>query len=85
MAKIECNPFFSSASNQSPRNEQLFYLISQLCAPRSRRPQPDVCRLIVDSRLQWAFTPIDGESSWLYLPQVAQARQLAGCLVVSAS
>jgi len=85
MAKIECNPFFSSASNQSPRNEQLFYLVSQLCAPRSRRPQPDVCRLIVDSRLQWAFTPIDGESSWLYLPQVAQARQLAGCLVVSAS
>ena len=85
MAKIECNPFFSSASNQSPRNEQLFYLVSQLCAPRSRRPQPDVFRLIVDSRLQWAFTPIDGESSWLYLPQVAQARQLAGCLVVSAS
>jgi len=35
MAKVECNPFFSSASNQSPRQEQLFLLISQLCAPRS--------------------------------------------------
>jgi len=85
MAKIECNPFFSSASNQSPRNEQLFYLVSQLCAPRSRRPQPDVCRLIVDSRLPWAVAPIDGESSWLYLPEVARAQQLAGCLVLSAS
>jgi len=29
--------------------------------------------------------PIDGESSWLYLPQAARARQLAGCLVLSAS
>ena len=85
MAKIECNPFFSSASNQSPRQEQLFLLISQLCAPRTRRPEPDVCRLVVDSRLPWAVAPIDGESSWLYLPQVAQARQLAGCLVLSAA
>ena len=85
MAQIECNPFFSSASNQSPRQEQLFLLISQLCAPRTRRPEPDVCRLVVDSRLPWAVAPIDGESSWLYLPQAARARQLAGCLVLSAS
>ena len=85
MAKIECNPFFSSASNQSPRQEQLFLLISQLCAPRTRRPEPDVCRLVVDSRLPWAVAPIDGESSWLYLSQAARARQLAGCLVLSAS
>ena len=85
MAKIECNPFFSSASNQSPRQEQLFLLISQLCAPRTRRPEPDVCRLVVDSRLPWAVAPIDGESSWLYLPQAARARQLAGCLVLIAS
>jgi len=85
MAKVECNPFFSSASNQSPRQEQLFLLISQLCAPRSRHPQPDVCRLVVDSRLQWAVAPIDGESSWLYLPEVARARHMAGCLVLSAA
>ena len=84
MAERNSNPFFGSSSNQSPRNEQLFYLVSRLCAPRSRRPQPDVCRLIVDSRLPWAFEPIDGESSWLYLPRAAQSRQLAGCLVLSA-
>ena len=85
MAEIECNPFFSCASNQQQRQEQLFCLISQLCAPRSRRPQPDVCRLVVDSRLQWAVAPIDGESSWLYLPEVARARSVAGCLVLSAT
>lgn len=85
MGNVECNPFFSCASNQSQRQEQLFLLISQLCVPRSRRPESDLCRLIIDSRLQWAVAPIDGASSWLYLPEAAQARQLAGCLVVSAA
>jgi len=37
MARIECNPFFINSSNQSLRNEQLFLLSSQLCAPRARR------------------------------------------------
>jgi len=85
MAAEECNPFFLNASNPSQRQEHLFYLISRLCAPRSRRPQSDLCRLVVDSRLQWAVEPIDGESSWLYLPEAARARQVAGCLVLSAS
>ena len=85
MAVRDSNLFFNCTPNQQQRQEQLFCLISQLCAPRSRRPLPDVCRLIVDSHLQWAVAPIDGESSWLYLPQVARARSVAGCLVLSAS
>jgi len=85
MAKIDGNPFFNTAPNQWQRQHELFCLISQWCVPRLRHPQSYVCRLIVDSRLPWAVAPIDGESSWLFLPEAARARQLAGCLVLSAT
>jgi hypothetical protein len=62
----------------------LFSLISQLCPPRQRQANSDFCHLIVDSRLQWDFAPIDGSTSWLFLPQAAHARQLAGCTVLTA-
>ncbi|TDR82862.1 hypothetical protein [Paludibacterium purpuratum] len=75
-------PVFSQ--NPDSRQQQLFSLISMLCTPRRSRPNSDECRLIVDSRLPWAFEPIDGNTSWLYLPQAAQARKLAGCLVLTA-
>jgi len=84
MAISDSNLFFNCTPNQQQRQHELFCLISQLCAPRSRRPESDLCRLIVDSRLPWAVAPIDGESSWLYLPRAAQARSVAGCLVLSA-
>jgi len=84
MANIECNPFFRVSSNQQQRQQQLFCLVSQLCAPRHGRPQSDVVRLIVDSRLAWQVAPIDGQSSWLYLPQAVSGRSVAGCLVLSA-
>jgi hypothetical protein len=43
-----------------------------------------MCRLVVDSRLPWAFEPIDGNSSWLYLPEAVRARNVAGVMVLSA-
>jgi len=85
MATQDIIPFFNCTPNQQQRQQELFCLISRLCAPRSRRPPSDLCRLVVDSRLQWAVAPIDGESSWLYLPEAAQARHMAGCLVLSAA
>ena len=84
MAVQDSNLFFNCTPSQQQRQQQLFCLISQLCVPRFARPESDVCRLIVDSLLQWAFEPIDGESSWLYLPEAAHAQKLAGCLVLSA-
>ncbi|TDR73357.1 hypothetical protein [Paludibacterium purpuratum] len=44
----------------------------------------DECRLIVDSRLEWAFEPIDANTSWMYLPRATQVREVAGCLVLTA-
>ncbi|MBV8646358.1 MAG: hypothetical protein JOZ06_03040, partial [Paludibacterium sp.] len=41
------------SSNRHFRQQQLLSLISVLCAPRQCRPNPDVCRLIVDSQLAW--------------------------------
>jgi len=55
-----------------------------LCTTRNPRPKSDVCRLIVDSRLPWAFEPIDANTSWLYLTECARVRNLAGCLVLAA-
>jgi hypothetical protein len=43
-----------------------------------------MCRLIVDSRLSWAVEPIDGDTSWLYLPKPARMRQQAGVWVLTA-
>lgn len=71
------------ASNRLPHQQALFSLISVLCAPRQSQSRADVCRLIVDSRLPWAVEPTDANTSWLYLPFAARARQVAGCLVLT--
>ena len=85
MAEKHSNAIHRISSNQHFQQQQLFSLISMLSAPRRTRRDSDVCRLIVDSRLQWAVEPIDGESSWLYLPEAAQARTVAGCTVLTAN
>jgi hypothetical protein len=84
MAKVNGNSFYSSFSNQHQRQLRLISLISELCAPRQGMPESDLCRLVVDSRLPWAVEPIDGNSSWLYLPQAVRARKVAGVMVLSA-
>jgi len=84
MANIDLSAVHAFPSNQHLRQLQLFCLISQLCAPRQSRPDADICRLIVDSRLPWAVEPIDGNTSWLYIPEAAHAKTLAGCLVLTA-
>ncbi|TDR73803.1 hypothetical protein [Paludibacterium purpuratum] len=84
MATQDGNATLVSFPNPDSRQQQLLSLISVLCLPRRSRPNSDECRLIVDSRLPWAFEPIDGNTSWLYLPKAAQARSLAGCLVLTA-
>jgi hypothetical protein len=58
-------------------------LVSRLCPPRDSLPEPGLCRLIVDSRLDWAVESIDGQSSWLYLPSAARQRQVAGCTILT--
>ena len=83
MANRDVNSIQCISQNQHLRQQQLFVLISMLCAPRQSRPKSDLCRLIVDSRIEWAVEPIDGNTSWLYLPQPAHARQLAGCTVLT--
>jgi hypothetical protein len=84
MAIQERNAVHAVSTNPHQRQLLLFSLISQLCAPRPSVPDSDLCRLIVDSRLDWGVEPIDANSSWLYLPSAARARQLAGCLVLTA-
>jgi hypothetical protein len=84
MANVNGNSVYSSFSNQHQRQLRLISLISELCAPRRGIPEPDMCRLVVDSRLPWAFEPIDGNSSWLYLPKAVRARNVAGVMVLSA-
>ena len=66
------------------RQQQLLSLISQLCEPRDRVVDSDLCRLVVDSRLEWSVAPIDVNTSWMYLPRAARAREIAGCLVLTA-
>ena len=83
MAKINTKVIHRSDSNQLFRQQQLFCLISKLCAPRQDRQKSDEIRLIVDSRIEWAFEQIDGSSSWLYVPQAARTRQLAGCTILT--
>ncbi|TDR71080.1 hypothetical protein [Paludibacterium purpuratum] len=79
---VKVAPVFSS--NQDSRQQQLFSLISVLSSPRRSRANSDECRLIVDSRLFWALEPLDSNMSWMFLPKAAQARSLAGCLVLTA-
>jgi hypothetical protein len=83
MATLDSKALEGLSPNPHLRQLQLFSLISTLCPPRHSRQNSDLCRLIIDSRLQWAVEPIDGNTSWLYLPQAAHARQLAGCTVVT--
>jgi hypothetical protein len=84
MAVQDRSAFHAVSTNPHQRQLLLFSLISQLCAPRPSVPDSDFCRLIVDSRLDWGVEPIDANTSWLYLPRAARARQLAGCLVLTA-
>ncbi|TDR80196.1 hypothetical protein [Paludibacterium purpuratum] len=84
MAICDSNAPLVFFPNQDSRQQRLFSLIAQQCVPRGSRPNSDECRLIVDSRLSWAFEPIDADTSWLYLPEAAQARHIAGCLVLTA-
>jgi len=74
MAIADSHLFFNCTPNQQQRQHELFSLVSQLRAPRSRRPESGLCRLVVDSRLQWAVAPIDGAPPWLYLPEAGAAR-----------
>jgi hypothetical protein len=62
---------------------ELLTVASKICAPRHSPPDPRVCRLIIDSRLQWVTEPIDGSRSWLYLPAPARLRQHSGCWIVT--
>jgi hypothetical protein len=62
---------------------ELLTVISKICAPRQEVPDPRVCRLILDGRLQWASESIDGSRSWLYLPAPMRLRQHGGCWIVS--
>ncbi|MBV8049162.1 MAG: hypothetical protein JO171_18585 [Paludibacterium sp.] len=74
----------SPRSNHDLRQLPLFSLISELCAPRAGRTDPNVCRLIVDSRLPWSSLRVDSERSWLYLPEDVRTRRVAGCLILTA-
>ncbi|TDR82720.1 hypothetical protein [Paludibacterium purpuratum] len=73
-----------SSSNQDFRQQRLLSLISVLCLPRQSHPNSDEYRLVVDSRLFWAFEPLDSHMSWMVLPKAVQARRLAGCLILTA-
>ena len=74
----------SPRSNHDLRQLPLFSLISELCAPRAGHADPNVCRLIVDSRLDWSALRVDSERSWLYLPEVVRTRRVAGCMILTA-
>ncbi|TDR72020.1 hypothetical protein [Paludibacterium purpuratum] len=84
MVAIDSNAVPVFSQKQDSRQHQLFSLISMLCTPHQPRPNSDECRLVVDSRLFWAFEPIDAGMTWMVLPQVAHARHLANCLVLTA-
>ena len=84
MAKIHGKAVPVVSPNRNFHQPQLFSLISVLCAPREQPFSVAECRLIVDSRLSWSTVPIDAERSWLYLPEAARARQVAGCLILTA-
>ena len=83
MAEKHSNAIHRIPSNPPLHQQQLFSLISVLCPPRRSSRDSDVCQLIVDSRLHWEVEPIDGESSWLYLPEAAYVRKIAGCMVLT--
>ena len=84
MAVIDRNAIHVLSSIPPQQQQQLIYLISQLCPPRRQPANFDSCRLIIDGRLQWAVEPIDGGGSWFFLPKPARALRMAGCLIVTA-
>ena len=84
MAIHDVNALPTTPTNRRLRQQQLLTLISVLCEPRQTHPNPDVRRLIFDSRLSWASMPVDAQSSWLYLKNAARLREVAGCLVLTA-
>ncbi|WP_293238927.1 hypothetical protein [Paludibacterium sp.] len=84
MAVVHGNAVSAPYSNQRLRQQQLLSLIAVLCEPRPNRSSTDMRRLIVDSRLNWSVAPVDATTSWLYLPQAVRAREIAGCLVLTA-
>ena len=83
MAEIERSPSHPFATIPDPRELLLLSLIARLCPPRQRREDSDLCRLVIDGRLQWAVERGEDGTSLLYLPRPARARKLAGCLVLS--
>ncbi|MBV8048677.1 MAG: hypothetical protein JO171_16130 [Paludibacterium sp.] len=74
----------TAVSNRDLQQLPLFSLISELCAPHAGRADPDVCRLIIDSRLPWSSLRVDSERSWLYFPEVVRTRRVAGCMILTA-
>lgn len=84
MANCKFKPNHVLSSNPQLRDPQLQSLISTLCAPRRSLIDADVCRLIVDGRLQWAAQSRDDNTAWLYLPLPARACRQAGCLILLA-
>ncbi|MBV8047858.1 MAG: hypothetical protein JO171_11925 [Paludibacterium sp.] len=74
----------SIVSNRDLQQLPLFSLISALCAPRAGQADPNVCRLIVDSRLPWSSLRVDSERSWLYFPEAVRTRRVAGCVILTA-
>ncbi|BEV71865.1 MULTISPECIES: hypothetical protein [unclassified Paludibacterium] len=82
MAAKYGNSPLSHFTNHRP-HPSLLALVAQLCPPRTALPEPGLCRLIVDSRLDWSLAQADGRS-WLYLPRAVPMRQLAGCTVLLA-
>jgi hypothetical protein len=83
MADCDFKPNPDCSLEQDLRHLQLYSLIAKLCPPRDSPPEPEVCRLIVDSRLPWSFERIDGHTSWQYLLKPARARLEVGCLVLT--
>jgi hypothetical protein len=83
MATVDFKPNPDCSLEQDLRHLQLYSLMARLCPPRDSPPDPEVCRLIVDSRLPWWFEMIDGRTSWMYLPTPARTRLEMGCQVVT--
>ncbi|MBV8045513.1 MAG: hypothetical protein JO171_00040 [Paludibacterium sp.] len=74
----------SIRSNHDLQQLPLFSLISKLCPPRNGHTDPDVFRLVIDSRLPWSSLRVDAERSWLYLPEAVRTRRVAGCVILTA-
>ena len=83
MANFELNAASEAASIPQQRHLLLISLIHLLNAPPDEDPHAEWCRIIVDSRLQWASELVDEEQGWIYLPEPARARRLGGCLVLT--